>query len=142
MIDLTPDYNEKELYIGIRELINEKDNGNILVYNLKKVYSKINEISEYMYESFLEKAKNNFTTISVITEQGPGELVKRLVKDFDLHYFTWGVGGITAECTANKEQMKAIIQELQGNSKKYYASEEKKIFGNKTYIIPELGDFN
>lgn len=133
MIDLTPDYSEKVLHIALRDSRGKNDD-NLLVYNPTKVYSKINEISEGMYEEFF-KSGIEATVIPIRTRQGPGEFVGGLVKQFNIDVPTWTVGGIASSVKITREQMKKIIQDLRNNPRKYFASEEEKEFGGRKFVV-------
>ena len=135
MVDLTPNYSEKILHIGLRNpskrIGNDEENG--LIYNPTCIYSKKNELSERIYEDFFA-AGSEVIVFPVRTEQGPVELVKMLTKDFNV-YHNLLIGGIVALFRATPEQAVRIMQDLKENPKRYFVSEEKKIFGDKTYVF-------
>jgi|SRR3989344_427194 len=133
-IDLTPSYDSKVLHVGLRNptkrVGKNKDNG--LVYNPVQVYSKLNTTSEGMYEDFF-KTGSEVTIFPVRTEQGPGELVKMLAKDFGVEY-CMVVGGVAAPFRATPEQAVRLIEDLRQNPQKYFVSEEKKEFGGQRFL--------
>ncbi len=134
-MDLTPDYEPKVLHVGLRNPTKRvrKNDENGLVYNPIQVYSKLNIISERMYEDFF-KTESEVVIFPVRTEQGPGELVKILAKDFGIEYYTT-VGGVAAPFRATPEQAARIIEDLRENSKKYFDSEEKKEFSGQRFLF-------
>ena len=135
MINLTADYTPKILHVGISNprTVAKKDSSNGLVYDPTKVYSKINTTSEIMYENFFNSG-SEIVILPVRTEQGPGELVKILEKDFGIDYSTW-IGGIIAEFTATPEQAQRIIKAIKSNPKRYFASQEKKDFAGISVVF-------
>jgi len=94
---------------------------------------KKNELSERIYEDFFA-AGSEVIVFPVRTEQGPVELVKMLTKDFNV-YHNLLIGGIVALFRATPEQAVRIMQDLKENPERYFVSEEKKIFGDKTYVF-------
>ncbi|MBI2499780.1 hypothetical protein HYV88_06050 [Candidatus Woesearchaeota archaeon] len=134
-IDLTPDYKAKVLHIGLinpTKKVRKKDK-NGLVYHPVHVYSKLNTLSEWIYEEFF-KAGSEAVIFPLRTEQGPGELVKMLLRDFGVEYSLF-VGGIVAPFRATPEQAKRIIEDLRENPQRYFASEEKKEFCDQRFFV-------
>ena len=132
-IDLTPNYKAKILHVALRDQFKpvKRNLNNGLVYEPKEVYSGVNMLSERMYKD-LFIAKSKVTVLSLRTEQGPGELVKKLSEEFGVVYSTF-VGGIAAPFRATPEQAKRLIEDLRNNPQKYFVSEEKKEFGGMRF---------
>lgn len=124
MLNISPDYNPKILHVGI-DPSRETDNG--IIYRPEKVYSKLNRLSEKIYEEFFTDG-NEVVVFPIRTEQGPGELVKMLEKEFGIKNGMY-IGGVVAPFTATSEQARVIIKELRKNPKKYFVSGEKEKFG-------------
>lgn len=127
----TVDYTPKILHVAIKGLEyrvvpTNSDSENGLIYMPENVFSKVNTTSERMYHDFFKKGESHIV-IPLETEQGPGELVKTLNKEFGIEY-CMVVGGITAPFSATQEQARNLLIELKNNPLKYFNSPEKDIF--------------
>ncbi len=127
------DYTEKTLQLAIRNFGEDKGRG--LVYNPRQIYSKLNELSEHFYEEFFQPG--DFSIVSIRTRQGPGELAKILEREFGVES-NFGIGGILAQINSTYEQAKKILDDLIANPKKYYESEEEKLFFGKPKKISPI----
>lgn len=120
------------MHIAVRNFGENKGRG--LVYNPRQIYSGLNEFSEHIYEKFFQQG--NFTLVSIMTRQGPGELAKILAREFGVES-NFGIGGIIAPFNATYEQARSLIEDLEANPKRYYESEEEKWFTEKPKKISQ-----
>lgn len=125
------DYNPKLLHVVLNledtEYIKMPSQENGLIYNPKLVFAKINDVSERMFFDFF-KQDGIYQMVPIITEQGPGELVKNLEKRFGVES-TELIGGIIAPFKATARQAKFMLKILTEQPKKYFESREKLIYG-------------
>jgi len=127
------DYNEKSLQVAIKDLRGRetdsegfpRDNG--LIYDLRKVFAKINDYAETIFGEFFEQG-GIYRVAPVVAEAGPGELVKEFGKQFGIEN-TMCIGGIVAPFRATDEQAKTLLEELARNPEQFYTSAEKVMFG-------------
>lgn len=111
------DFSEKTLHIAIA-----KDKG--IIYNPELVDSY--ETARHLYDEFMQ-GNEKYTELHIQTEQGPGELVHVLEKEFKVENPIY-VGGVCAPFDIKSNNAEDIINTIQNNPQKYYDSEEKKMF--------------
>ena len=129
---LSVDYRPKILQVAIRDtsrlvdLSGERvDNG--LVYDPSTVFAKINNYAETLYAEFFRQGEL-YQVVSIVTESGPGELVRSpQFKRFGVEYCLW-IGGIIAPFRVPEDKAQALLEDIAKHPDKYAGSLEKEMF--------------
>ncbi len=133
MFSSMSDYNKKTLQIAIKDLRGRetdseghpRDNG--LIYDPRKVFAKINDSAETIFEEFFEQG-GVYRVVPVVTEQEPGELVKEFGENFGIENSMY-ICGIVALFRATDEQAKTLLEKLEKSPGQFSNSAEKVMFG-------------
>lgn len=120
----TVDYSKKTLVVAL-SLDETTHNGMIFNPSLCPGWAPEHVAITSMQEFYTKQP--NQVKVSIKTEMGPGELVKRLEKDYGA---SWHMidGGVSANFSIPQSKITSVLEDLIENPGKFEESKEKKVF--------------